>query len=141
MTIIGKRLLFATLGAVMILMAAQSVRTYMYQRKMQLRQEDVRTLTSIYLRDPKILTMDELFKAVAADGKRLHNPIPKDKSMPCYRLVSPEGILPRRIDSIVNVSQRLIEETNVLDQVRVVFSYEDGSVGMLYRRDITRYTH
>ena len=95
------------------------------------RRQDVETLTRICLRSTNdIHTTQELFELVERQHIKLHAPIPKVTSQPCYRLVEPYFAHTSGRDNVVFPNRLLIEETNVTDQVRRYMSTYDGSVFM-----------
>jgi len=79
----------------------------------------VLVLTQAYLRSStNIENIDELMSILARDGIKLHSPIPKDPSKPCYRLVK----------STETVPAILIEETNINDTRYIIASGMDGAI-------------
>lgn len=95
-------------------------------RILKQRTDYVRSLALAYLNAPtNVNTLDDLLGVLARSGVKLNNPIPKDASEPCYRLVHHRG----ETNSTI-----LIEETNITGNLCIVRASNDGSVFVQRRK-------
>jgi hypothetical protein len=92
---------------------------------------DVQALTRAFHESPDATNIKDLTDILAHEGVNLNNPIPKDRTKPCYNLL--RNI--RAAGDLVGQSYHLIEETNVTDTNQIVVSCFDGST-LVLRREI-----
>jgi hypothetical protein len=111
------------LGVAILFLVSRGISGLKQSATMRQRIEDVRSLTLAYRESTNANDIEDVIKILAHNGVRLNNPIAKDPSKPCYRVVGQRSNL-----SETNQLLPIIEETNVTDTRLIVVSYPDGSV-------------
>jgi hypothetical protein len=100
---------------------------------LQKRMQDVRMLTITYFESAKTNepnNISELISTLNSKHIILNNPIPKDRSFDCYRLV----YLGTNNNCITPNTVLIEETTNVNDDKSIIKSYMDGSIVVLERK-------
>jgi hypothetical protein len=95
--------------------------------------QDVRMLTITYFESAKTNepnNISELISTLNSKHIILNNPIPKDRSFDCYRLV----YLGTNNNCITPNTVLIEETTNVNDDKSIIKSYMDGSIVVLERK-------
>lgn len=101
-------------------------RSHLRERSLELRIADVKTLLDAYgqfVQSNTVSPMPDLSSILKDKSISLHNPIAKDRSLPCYQVAPGAGSGESAPDAVV------IEETdNVRDANLRVRGYADGSI-------------
>jgi hypothetical protein len=124
MSLMRRALLIVSALLVLVFTTLYSVDRFKAKKIRDERLQDVKALVEVYMKvhetfPERAITMEQLVAMLATQGVRLHNPIPRDPTKPCYQL---------RLPAIDTSSQMLIKETNTTDTKAIFIATRDGAI-------------